>query len=63
VWIGYQAIILPGVEIGEGSVVAAGAVVTKSVEPFTIVAGVPARKVGDRNRALRYQLKYQPFLV
>lgn len=43
VWIGSGAIVLPGVRIGRGSVVAAGAVVTKSVAPMTIVAGVPAK--------------------
>jgi maltose O-acetyltransferase len=48
VWIGYRAIVLPGVKIGEGAVVGAGAVVTKNVEPYTIVAGNPARKVGVR---------------
>lgn len=42
-WIGAGAILLPGVTIGECSVVAAGAVVTKDVPPYTIVAGVPAR--------------------
>ncbi|PHQ94057.1 MAG: acetyltransferase [Pseudoalteromonas sp.] len=42
-WIGANAIILPGVEIGQGSVVAAGSVVTKSVESFCVVAGVPAK--------------------
>lgn len=42
-WIGAGAIILPGVCIGEGSIVAAQAVVTKDVEPYTVVAGVPAR--------------------
>jgi maltose O-acetyltransferase len=42
------AIILPGVTIGDGAVVAAGAVVTRDVEPFAIVAGVPARVVGYR---------------
>jgi phosphonate metabolism protein (transferase hexapeptide repeat family) len=43
VWIGHGATILPGVKIGHGAVIAAGAVVTKDVEPYTIVAGVPAR--------------------
>lgn len=47
VWIGACAIILPGVRIGRHSVVAAGSVVTKSVEPFSVYAGVPARKVKD----------------
>jgi acetyltransferase-like isoleucine patch superfamily enzyme len=48
VWIGHGAIILHGVRIGEGSVVAAGAVVTQNVAPYTIVAGNPARRVRDR---------------
>lgn len=45
VWIGAGAIVLPGVTIGQGAVVAAGAVVTASVDPFTVVAGVPARPI------------------
>jgi len=48
VWIGYGATILSGVTIGRGSVVAAGSVVTKDVESYSIVAGVPAKKVGMR---------------
>jgi acetyltransferase-like isoleucine patch superfamily enzyme len=47
VWIGAGAIILPGITIGAGAVVAAGAVVTRSVDPYTIVAGVPARPIGQ----------------
>jgi len=43
--IGWRATILPGVKIGKGSIVGAGAVVTKDVEPFSIVAGVPAKKL------------------
>ncbi len=62
VWIGYRAIILPGVTIGEGAVVAAGAVVTRDVEAYTIVAGSPARKVGERTRDLDYQLSFNPWL-
>ena len=46
--IGVGAVILPGVRIGEGAVVGAGAVVTSDVEPYTVVAGVPARKLRDR---------------
>lgn len=46
-WIGAGAIILNGVTIGEGAVVGAGAVVTKNVEPYTIIAGNPARKIKD----------------
>jgi phosphonate metabolism protein (transferase hexapeptide repeat family) len=45
VWIGHGAIILPGLTIGHGAVVAAGAVVTKDVEAFAIVAGVPAKRI------------------
>lgn len=48
VWIGDRALILPGVHIGDGSIIAAGAVVTKDVPPYSIAAGVPARKIRDR---------------
>lgn len=48
VWIGAKATVLGGVTIGEGSIVAAGAVVTKDVEPFSIVAGVPAKLIKRR---------------
>ncbi|GAB7339946.1 hypothetical protein MBLNU457_6463t1 [Dothideomycetes sp. NU457] len=46
-WIGGGAILLPGVEVGRGSVVGAGSVVTKDVGEFTVVAGNPARKIMD----------------
>jgi len=45
VWVGFDACILPGVTIGEGSVVGAKSVVTRSVPPFTVVAGNPARVI------------------
>jgi maltose O-acetyltransferase len=48
VWIGARAIILPGVRIGRGAIVGAGAVVTKDVPPFTIVGGNPARVIKSR---------------
>ena len=63
VWIGCGALILPDVKLGDGVVVGAGAVVTKDVEPFTVVAGNPARKICDRNRDLSYQLKYDPLFL
>lgn len=48
VWIGYGVIILSGVKIGEGAVVAAGSVVTKDIMPYGIYAGSPAKKIADR---------------
>lgn len=48
VWIGANAIILPGVRIGDGAVLAAGAVVTKDVEPYAVVGGVPAKTIKHR---------------
>jgi acetyltransferase-like isoleucine patch superfamily enzyme len=56
VFVGTRAVILPGVNIGEGAAVAAGTVVTKDVEPFTIVGGVPAKPIGARPRSLTYEL-------
>jgi acetyltransferase-like isoleucine patch superfamily enzyme len=48
VWIGAHAVILPGVTIGHGAVIGAGAVVTRDVAPGSIVAGIPARRLGER---------------
>nr|WP_200389622.1 DapH/DapD/GlmU-related protein [Thiocapsa imhoffii] len=48
VWIGAHAAILSGVTIGEGAIVAAGAVVRQDVDPYTIVGGVPAKVLGER---------------
>lgn len=53
-WIGVNATILKGVIIGEGSVVAAGSVVTKDIPPYSIVGGVPAKIIGKRNENLNY---------
>jgi acetyltransferase-like isoleucine patch superfamily enzyme len=49
VWLGAGSIVLPGVTIGDGAIIGAGAVVTHDVEPYTIVAGVPARPIGRRS--------------
>lgn len=55
VWIGSHVTVLPGVTIGEGAVCCAGCVVTKDVEPFSVVAGIPARKVNERPRNINYE--------
>lgn len=61
VWIGARAMILPGIHIGEGAVIGACAVVTKDVEPYQIVAGVPARVIGNRPRQINYRCVYFPW--
>lgn len=57
-WICSRSIILPGVTIGEGAVVASGAVVTKDVAPFDVVAGIPAKVVGHREEK-KYNYGYK----
>lgn len=61
VWIGSNACIMQGVEIGNGAVIAAGAVVTKNVGPYEIVAGVPARPIRKRfdDETIRFLLEWQ----
>lgn len=62
-WLSTRSIILPGVTIGRGAVVAAGAVVTKDVPDYAIVAGVPAKIMGKRREDLRYNLgEFIPFI-
>jgi len=57
VWIGHAVIVMPGVAVGDGAVLAAGAVVTRDVAPYTIVGGVPARLIRERfNRKIAAQL-------
>ena len=62
VFIGTRAIVLPGVTIGEGAVVAAASTVTRDIAPYTIVAGNPARQIADRPREISYKLDYDRFL-
>ncbi len=52
-----RAMILPGVKIGDGAVVAAGSVVTRDVPPYTIVGGAPAKAIGQRTKNLEYTLR------
>ncbi len=61
-FLGTRSVVLPGITIGEGAVVAAGAIVTHDVTPYSMVAGVPARPIGERSRDLAYTLKYRKFL-
>lgn len=57
VFIGPRAIILPGVKIGRGAVIAAGAVVTKDIPEYAVVGGIPAKVIGERNlKELHYKL-------
>ncbi len=49
-WVCSRAIILPGITVGEGAIVASGAVVTKDVAPYTIVGGIPAKIIGNREK-------------
>lgn len=60
VWIATRVTILPGVTIGRGAVVACGSVVTKDVPDNAIVAGVPAKVIGQRKNPLTYQLNHNP---
>ena len=48
VWIGYEAVIMSGVKIGDGAIIGTRAVVTKDVPPYTIVGGVPAKPIRKR---------------
>ncbi len=55
VWIGCHVVILKGVTIGKGSLIAAGSVVTKDIPPYSIAAGVPAKVIGKANPDINYQ--------
>ncbi|MEE3384343.1 MAG: acyltransferase [Prevotella sp.] len=57
-WIGCRAMIMPGITIGNSSICAANAVITRDVEPNSIYAGVPAHKISQRNRTANYTLSF-----
>lgn len=58
VWLGSRAMVLPGVNIGRGAVIAAGAVVTKDVDDLNVVGGVPAKAISVRKSRLLYSLHH-----
>ena len=59
VWIGTRAMLLPGVKINKGAVIAAGALVTKDVPEKTVVAGVPAKVIKKRKDSFEYTVSYR----
>lgn len=61
VWLASRVTVLPGVTIHRGAVVAANSVVTKDVPAMSIVAGIPAKKIGERKSHLKYELNYCPW--
>ena len=60
-WIASRVTILPGLRIGKGAVVASNSVVTKDVPPMAIVAGIPAKVIGQRRSRLNYRLHFRPW--
>lgn len=62
VWLGHGVVIMRGCVIGDGAIIAACSVVTKNVEPFTIYAGVPARKVKERFKSTKQQEIHKDFI-
>ncbi len=63
VWIGARSIILPGVKIGKGAIIAAGAIVTKDVPPFAIVGGIPAKIIGERKSNPQYKFRDKSYFL
>lgn len=61
VWIASRVTILPGVKIGKGAVIAAGSIVTKDVPEMSVMAGIPAKKIGERKSQMKYSLYYRPW--
>lgn len=60
-WIAPYSIILPGVRIGQGSVIATGTIVTKNISPLCVVAGIPGKEIGKRSCDLSYKINYKTF--
>jgi maltose O-acetyltransferase len=54
VWIGTRAMVMPGIVIGKGAIVAAGSITTKDVQPFDVVGGVPAKVIKRRPESEKY---------
>ncbi len=61
VWVASRVIILPGVTIGKGSVIATGAVVTKDIPPMCIAGGIPAKVIGERRSKTLYKNNFFPY--
>jgi len=62
-WVSTRVTILPGVDVGEGAVMAAGSVVTSNVEAFCLVGGIPAKKIADRPHDIDYTIEACKFKV
>lgn len=62
-WISSHSTILPKVHVGEGAVLAAGAIATKKLDSYTVYGGIPAKKIGERNDDMRYEFdgEFLPF--
>ena len=63
VWIGTRAMIMPGVRVGKGAMVMPGAIVTKNIDAYSIVAGIPAKVIGKRNNNLEYNLTWRSMFL
>ena len=61
VWLGMNSVVLPGIRINRGAVVASCALVSKDIPEYTIVGGVPAKILNTRNKDLTYSLSYKKF--
>lgn len=61
-WIGARAMILPGVTVGVGAVLAANSTATRNIPDYAVYAGSPAKEIGIRSRDLIYTLNYSPYL-